>query len=361
MVLYKSFLQVCLIIGLYCLFLPIQSLAQERKNKLLDQEIELFEEFSTLYNILHQYHLQPLSKKDLIKKAINGMTKDIDPYTHLMSREELENLEDESMGKYRGVGISTQSLNHQIVVTQVYENSPAALSGILPGDVITHIDDHDLKGASIEKLHAITKSTKKTTLQITSFHPEAEEQRRTVTLNRNWLQIRSTRKYNPSPGLLIIQLQHFQKNTPDEVSEIMTHFKGQKVILDLRNNPGGLLLAAVETAELFLSEGLIVETRDKNNQLINRYVSRSRKDNKPELLILINRYTASAAEILAGALKDRNRAVLFGEKSFGKGVVQSIYPVSKNLFLKMSTAKYFLPSGMEIQNIGIPPHFIIED
>ena len=359
---FKNFFSVWILCGLLFLHFPPSVFSTVGENAEVDQEIILLEKFSTIYNLLHRYYVKPLTKQKLIEKAIAGMLSGLDPYTRLMSRQEVEELELESLGKFKGIGVSTQKIEEKIVVTQVYAGSPAAGAGIRPGDIITTINNHPLADITVQKLTSLTRSDTNTHIVLTFYHPELKDKKKTVKLYKNWVQIKSVKAYPMPPKLLTIQIGQFQKSTPDELKEVITRYPLPVVILDLRNNPGGLLLAAVESTEIFLTRGLIVETRDKHNKVIKRYISRRGKNGySPHLIVLINRFTASAAEIFAGALKERGKAQLFGERSFGKGVVQSILPVTSDLYLKVTTAKYYTPSGKEIHHIGITPDHLIKD
>ena len=159
-----------------------------------------------------------------------------------------------------------------------------------------------------------------------------------------------------------MRIYQFIKRTPKEIRSHLSGRNLKAIILDLRNNPGGLLLSAVETAEQFISLGAIVETRTRDDKVIEKYVSHRVFDGaRPFLVVLINRYSASAAEILAGALKDRKEGIIVGEKSFGKGVVQSIYPLDNDIFVKLTTARYFTPGGVSFHNKGIQPDIEVKD
>mgnify|MGYP005626502167 FL=1 len=328
----------------------------------LDEEIRALESFSKTYHLIQSQHIQTRTAQQLIRFAIEGMVSRLDPYSAVFDREELEKLESYAVGKYAGIGVSIQKHKGVYLVTQVITGSPAEQAGLKPGDVLVQLGEVALGDQRESDLGRLVSGEIGTPLLVGFYHPEKPEEIIKRSIVRALLKASSVNFFERDPSTAVIQIQKFQKTTPAEVEAVLEKKDYSAVILDLRNNPGGLFLAAVETAELFISGGDIVETRDRENKLIERYVSQKIAQQKPPVLIvLINRYSASSAEIVAGAIKDRDVGLIVGEKSFGKGVVQSIFPLGNDLFIKMTTARYMTPSGVNFHEIGIEPDHFVAD
>ena len=328
----------------------------------LDDEIKNFENFSNVYHLILQDYVEEKSKTELIHSAIEGMVKSLDPYSEILTKEELDDLELSSVGKYAGVGIHVQKKNRLFVVTQVFKSSPAELAGLEPGDVLVKINDIHLAGKSDIELQRMVQGEKGTVLHVSYYKKDDPIKVLVQVMERDWIIANSVDFFKSESDIGILRIYQFIKQTPKEVKSYLSGKKFGALIIDLRNNPGGLLLSAVETAEQFLSIGPIVETRNRNDEVMEKYISnRAVEEDQPFLVVLINRYSASAAEILAGALKDRKVATIVGEKSFGKGVVQSVYPLNNEIFVKLTTARYYTPGGLSFHGKGIQPDIEIAD
>jgi len=297
----------------------------------------------------------------LVQASIRGMISGLDPYCDLFTKEELDKLELSSVGQYVGIGLSVQKKEKQYLVTQVYKNSPADQAGISVGDEIVTIDGVALteeKNGEINKLLQGTPGSK----LVIEFRKHGElEKVKTKTIGRAIIRANSVecRKYNEK--IAILTVHQFLKHTAREISECLGNLDFQLLIMDLRNNPGGLLLSSVEVADLFLDIGDIVQIKDRDGRILERYIARKPLSNPKPLFVLVNNNSASAAEIVAGAIKDRKAGVLVGTNSYGKGVVQSIYPVGDDLYIKITTARYFTPSGSDFNGIGIKPDYYVQD
>lgn len=328
----------------------------------LDQEITNLENFSNVYQLIQDKYIEPKTSSQLIRSAIEGMLKNLDPYSSLLSLQELAKLEMESTGKYIGVGINAQKKGDVFVVTMVFDSSPAAKSGIKPGDVLLQVNGELLRHQSNQDLKHLFSGKIGTSLEIRFYHPGNKEIIIEKKIHKALINVNTVDFVKIDQGIVLLQVHQFLKDTPTEIEGFLQENMDKAIIIDLRDNPGGLLLSAVETAELFVGRGLIVETRDKNNQVIEKYISYRSLTQKPAtLLVLINKHTASAAEILAGAIKDRKQGILLGERSFGKGVIQTIYPLENDLFVKITTAQYITPSGTSFNQVGIEPDYLLED
>lgn len=328
----------------------------------LDEEIQALENFSKTYHLIQSQYVQPRTPQQLIRFAIEGMVSGLDPYSEAFDREELEKIESEAAGKYVGIGTSIQKDKGLFVVTQVIKGSPAEQAGLKPGDVLVRLDGVSLENQREIELSRLVRGEIGTRLSIGFYHPEKQEDIISRSIVRELIHTSSTVFFERDPSTAVIQIQQFQKSTSVEIETVLEKKEYAAVIIDLRNNPGGLFLAAVETAELFISGGDIVETRNRNNKLIEHYVSRKIKKQEPPLVIVMtNRFTASAAEIVAGAIKDREVGLIVGEKSYGKGVVQTIFPLGNDLFVKLTTARYLTPSGVSFHKVGITPDHPVTD
>jgi len=328
----------------------------------LDEEIQRFEEFVDVYHLILKESLHEKNPDALIRSAMSGMMKGLDPYSEILTKDEYEMLEAQVLGKYPGVGINIQKDGKKYVITQIYRNSPAARSGLKMGDIILkiknisldHLSEHEIKRLIIGKVGS--------DLNISFVKPDKPEDIKSLVLKLDWIKTSAIDFFEFKPGIALFEVHQFQKDTPETLRRQLKQKQYKAVILDLRNNPGGLLISAVEVAELFVSAGKIVETRNRKNQVLAGYVSRRQKNNhQPLILVLINRFSASAAEIVAGAIKDRKAGILVGETSFGKGVIQSIFPVGDRLFVKLTTAKYYTPSGISFNRIGVSPEYVVKD
>ncbi len=312
-------------------FFGISSSADESE---MDREIRNLENFSNVYHLIQQRYIERQTPDSLIKSALQGMVKSLDSYSTVLNSKELENLELQSVGKYTGIGISIQERDKLFIVTQVFDNSPAYDAGIIPGDVIVRVNDGVLGDKSIEDLNQLVIGDIGSSIEIGFYHIDQPDHIIRKTVTRALVKVNSVETFEYDQSIGVIRIHQFLKHTPREITEYLAKKSHKTIILDLRNNPGGLLVSAVETAEIFVKMGAIVEIRDRDEKVIEKYISRrSKKEETPFLIVMINEFSASASEILAGAIKDRGEGILVGEKSFGKGVVQSIFPLENDLYV----------------------------
>lgn len=322
----------------------------------LDSEIKHLETFSTAYNLIKAKYIQRKNTQELIASAIEGMAKELDPYSALLTAEDLENIEQQSVGQYIGIGVTISLGNDRYVVTQIFDHSPAQAAGIKRGDEIIRIDDIALSEKTMEEIGRILKGEVGESMYIDYLPADAESGIKSITLKRALVKANSVQCSAHDSQIGILTVHQFHKHTARELEACLTRLSRPAYVLDLRNNPGGLLVSAVEVTELFVDPGPIVQIRNRENDLIEQYIARKSDAGSDLLLVvLINSHSASASEIVAGAIKDRGRGVLVGEKSYGKGVVQSIYPISEDLYLKLTTALYYTPSEVSFDGIGLEP------
>jgi len=306
------------------------------------------------------------SKEELLKAAIEGILLVLDDkYTEYFTAEEYKKIMESYSGTMSGIGIIVTLDNEgRIVVVRTLSDTPACRAGIVEGDIITEVDGMDIKDMALEKVVAMIRGKEGTKVNLKIYRPEDD----------NIIEVTVTRARFDVPNLIsdifeedigYIQYFDFQNKGVQQLDrEIQKLIDGgaKGVILDLRNNPGGVLDDAVEVCDLFLDEGIIVTIRGRmeNKERIDKYFARKGKYTEIPLVILINEFSASASELVAGALRDNNRAILVGERSYGKGVVQVIYELTDGSGIKFTTAKYFLPLGSFIDGVGIEPDILVK-
>lgn len=302
--------------------------------------------------------------KDLIEGALKGMLQSLDPHSQFMDEESFKAMKEDTAGKFGGLGITIGVKDGLLTVIAPMEGTPAFRAGLLSGDKITEIDGDSTEGLALEDAVKKLRGDPGTTVKIKIFRPKTQlmkefELERAVI---NVPSIKDTRVLDG--GIGYVRMLQFGEDTSGDLQEALDELEAQKIralVLDLRSNPGGLLTAAVEVSQKFLDRGdLVVYTRGRDNRMERSYRARARKT-FPEvpMVVLINGYSASASEIVAGALQDNRRAVLVGEKSFGKGSVQSVLPQESGTAIRLTTAKYYTPSERVIHDNGIEPDVVV--
>ena len=317
-----------------------------------------------VYDFISRELKGKVSKKDLEKAGIDGLMDSLDPYSLYMDKEEFEASMRDTEGQYGGVGIVITLVDNQLTVVRVIKNSPASRAGILPDDIITRVDKQEIKGMQIQELASKLRGYPNTQVDVDVFRPSTKVTQLT-TLTREIISIETVQYKYLGDHTGYISISSFSKQTDDQLEEALK--KGEKdgvqaFILDLRDNPGGLLSQSVKVASHFLEEGeLVVYTqgRDRNDTQQYDSVYDDRWNKKP-LAVLINGHSASASEIVSGSLKDSGKALILGERSYGKGSVQTIFRMSDSSGLRLTTSKYYTPSGIDITVNGIVPEIQIE-
>lgn len=360
---YRRFFKIYLVLLGFLILLIFNYAFSKEKNEEIYKYLKLF---SQVLKLIEDNYVTEISPKDLIYGAINGMLNSLDPYSALMKPEEYKELEIETRGTFTGIGIEITIKDDVLTVVAPIEDTPAWKAGIKPGDKILKIDDKLTKGMSLLEAVKLLRGPKGTKVTITILRDEKDIKE--ITLTRDVIPIKSVKIKILEPGYAYVRITSFQEKTPEELAETLknlenqTHLKG--IILDLRYNPGGLLSSAIEVADEFLEEGIIVSIKGKNKGTQMEFKAKpnlpQRKHSYP-IVILINHGTASAAEIVTGALKDNKRALVLGEKSFGKGLVQTVIPLEDDYAVKLTTAYYYTPNGVCIDKIGITPDIEIPE
>jgi len=359
-----KFLKIYLFLNFVLIFFLVFNYGfSKEKNEEIYKYLKLF---SQVLRLIEENYVTEVNPKDLIYGAINGMLSSLDPYSSLMKPDEYKELEIETKGSFTGIGIEITIKDEILTVVAPIEDTPAWKAGIKPGDKILKIDGKSTKGMSLLEAVKLLRGPKGTKVTITILRNEKDIKE--ITLIRDVIPIKSVKTKVLEPGYVYVRITNFQEKTAKELKEALEKLENSQqikgIILDLRYNPGGLLSSAIEVSDEFLDNGVIVSVKGKNKDAKMEFKA---KPNPPQrkhpypIVILINHGTASAAEIVTGALKDNKRALVLGQKSFGKGCVQTVIPLEDNYAVKLTTAYYYTPSGVCIDKIGIVPDIEIPE
>ena len=316
--------------------------------------------FTKVLNYVQQYYVEEVDTKKLIYGAIKGMLRELDPHTNFLPPEIYKDFESETSGEFGGLGIEISVQNGVLTIISPIEDTPAWEAGIQAGDKVIGVDGTSTKGLSLVEASQLMRGKKgsKTTLTIVR---EGEETPKDYAIVRGNVKIKSVKMTDLEDGYVYVRLASFIENSSKDFEKVLvdtekkySEIKG--LVIDLRRNPGGLLDQAVKISDLFIKEGDIVSTigRDPKNKEVISASKKAKYTNFP-IIVLMNEYSASASEILAGALQDNKRALVMGERSFGKGSVQSVVKLGDGSGLKLTIARYYTPSGRSIQAEGITP------
>lgn len=319
--------------------------------------VEAFDRISTAY-------VEEIDDKTLLEYAIKGMLAGLDPHSAYLDQESFSNLQENTTGNYGGLGLEVGMEDGFIIVIAPMDDTPASKAGIESGDLIIRLDDKPVKGMSLSEAIDVMRGLPGSPIDLTILR-EVEPTPLELTLVREVIQISSVRHRFLEDGFGYIRIAQFQNNSSQDVGEAIDKLTEEQklrgLVLDLRNNPGGVLQAAVEVSDLFIDEGLIVYTdgRLPTSDLRFSATPNDRTGGVP-IVVLVNAGTASASEIVAGALQDHKRAIIMGTNTFGKGSVQTILPLNEAKAIKLTTALYYTPNGRSIQAEGIVPDIWVE-
>ena len=336
-----------------------QAAPQATKNEAFYEQLNVFGE--VLERIRTDY-VKDTNEKDLIEAAINGMLTSLDPHSAYHNAEDFKNMQVELRGEFGGLGIEVTMENGLIKVMSPIDDTPASRAGLLSGDLITHIDDKPVVGMSLDD--AVKKMRGPVNTKISLTIRRGEQAPFDVALTRDVIEIQSV-KSEVIDNVGYVRVRRFNENTFTALKAALEKMEKENpgvlgYVLDLRNNPGGPLDQAVSVSDAFLEEGEIVSTRGRDPKETQRFFAKKGDlSNGKPLVVLINEGSASASEIVAGALKEQGRAILIGEKSFGKGSVQSIIAMPGHGAIRLTTALYYTPSGVSIQATGITPDITV--
>ena len=310
-------------------------------------------------------YVEEVSDKKLIEAAINGMLTSLDPHSSYLDTESFAYMSEQTRGKFGGLGIEVTMDNGLVMVVSPIDDTPAAKAGIKSGDYITHIDGQTVIGLTLNE--AVAKMRGKIGTKIKLSVRRANAKPFEVTLKREEIKIHSVKTEIKNDNILYIRISSFAEENDKEiikaVKDAQKKLKNKLagIVIDVRNNPGGLLDQAVAVSDLFLDKGEIVSTRSRNEEDTVKYTAQTGDIAAGlPMVVIINEGSASASEILAGALQDHHRAIVIGEKSFGKGSVQTVIPLGEYGAMRITTARYYTPSGRYIQAKGIEPDILVK-
>ena len=315
--------------------------------------------FAESFKRIRSSYVDDITDQDLLILAIKGMLAELDPHSVYLDKEAIKNFEESTSGNYGGLGIEIIKEQSFIKVISPIDDTPASRAGIESGDLITNLDGISVKGMSISDAVKIMRGEPETNISL-SILKKGTSEVIDLNLTRQLVKVSSVSQRYLEEGFGYLRIAQFQARTAQEVREAIIKLKDSGnlngLIIDLRNNPGGILRASVDVADTFLEEGLIVYTLGRLEESKNRYKARpgDMLSGLP-IVTLVNEGSASASEILAGALQDQERSIVMGTNTFGKGSVQTIIPITETRAVKLTTARYFTPNGRSIQAEGIIP------
>ncbi|MEY2168683.1 MULTISPECIES: S41 family peptidase [unclassified Rhodanobacter] len=336
--------------------------------KATDNQVDLedIRRFSRVYDIVRQAYVEPVGNHALMKDAITGMLAGLDPHSEYLDKEGLAQLDEDTTGQYSGLGIEVLQQDGGLLIVTPIDDTPASRAGIKPGDSIVKIDGTLVDPQNVDDMFKKLRGKPGSKITLTILH-KGSDNPVDMHLTRENIAITSVKVRQLEPGYDYIRITQFQSDTAADLERKLAALIAKDgapkgAVLDLRNNPGGLLTAAVSVSDDFLNSGTIVTTRGR---LADANMSFSAHpgdllDGAP-LVVLVNHGTASAAEIVSGALKDNHRALLIGQRTFGKGVVQTVLPLDADHAVKITTARYYTPNGTSIQAEGIRPDIPLAD
>ena len=324
-----------------------------------EDDYESLKRFSQVLHLIEDNYVEQKDRENLLLGAIEGMLRKLDPHSSYVSLEDLRMMQEDFSGEFGGIGIQIGMRDNQLVVIAPIEDTPAHEAGLEPGDMILEVNSKSTQGMSLTDAVRLIRGPKGEPVELTILSADQNKPRK-VEIIRDTIPVHSVRIQELEAGYVQLRITDFKGNTTDDLrEEIRKYRSGQDlkgIILDLRNNPGGLLDQAVSVSDVFLDQGLIVYTQGRDKEQRKDFkASRRSEDVDTPMIVLINAGSASASEIVAGALQDNNRALILGENTFGKGSVQSIIPLSDGSAIKLTIALYYTPGGRTIQAEGIAP------
>jgi carboxyl-terminal processing protease len=344
---------------LFCFFIFFENVQAKEQDEFY-KKIDLF---GDVLEKIESDYIDEIDKSKIMDSAINGVLQSLDPYSAYMSPEVYKEMQTDTRGEFGGLGIEVGMEAGVVKVISPIENSPAYEAGVKAGDYIIKIDDEQVQGKSLMEAVKLMRGKIGTPIEIT-IRRKGLKKSKVIKIVRDTIKIQSVSSKIIEKNIGYLRLRSFSENTQDQLNKVIKKFEKnksiEKYILDLRNNPGGLLTQAIKITDMFLNDGEIVSTRSRNKSEDRRFFARKGdKIKNKTLLVLINYGSASASEIVAGALQDHKRAILLGEASYGKGSVQSIIPLKNKGAIRLTISKYYLPSGKSISEVGVIPEITV--
>jgi carboxyl-terminal processing protease len=329
-------------------------------------EVEGYEElktFSEAFSLVRKNYVENVKPKDLIYGAIKGMLGSLDPHSAFMTPEQYKEMQVDTKGEFGGIGIQIGVKDAMLTVIAPIEDTPAFKAGIKAGDKIVKINNEFTKDMSLHEAVSKMRGAPSTPVKITILR-EGWKETKDFSIVREIIKIKSVKSRLLEDGIGYVKINQFQEQTSSDLSGALKKLERQDIsslILDLRNNPGGLLNSAVDVSSQFLPPGkLVVFIKDRKGEKVEYRSGKAAINADVPMVVLVNQGSASASEIVAGALKDWNRAVLIGTQTFGKGSVQSVIPLGDGSAVRLTTARYYTPKGISIQTTGITPDIIVK-
>ena len=336
--------------------------------KVISSENELYEKIDVFGEVLEKInkeYVDEINQSDSMDSAINGLLQSLDPYSGYMSPEIFNEMQTETSGEFGGLGIEVTMESGVVKVISPIDDTPASKAGIKAGDYIVKINNTQVQGKSLSEAVDLMRGPVGSAIELT-IRRRGEKKALTFNVTREIIQIKSVKVDLLEKNIGYIRLTSFNENSSGQIKKEINKFEKNKnlkaYILDLRNNPGGLLSQAIKICDFFLDNGEIVSTKSRQQSENRKWFAKKGDLTKGKtILVLINYGSASASEIVAGALKDHKRAILIGENSYGKGSVQSIIPLKNKGAIRLTVAKYYLPSGKSISEVGVSPDIEIDE
>jgi len=353
-------------LGILLGFILNQGVFADRNEK-APLPLEEIRTFTEIFGKIKTDYVEPIPDEKLLENAIHGMISGLDPHSAYLIPEEYKELQEGTSGEFGGLGIEVGMEDGFIKVIAPIDDTPAKRAGIQAGDLIIRLDDTPVKGMKLMEAVQIMRGKPGTKITL-SILREGKLKPLIITITRDVIQVVSIKSRTLEPGFGYVRITQFQVHTGKPLRTALSKLKKDNrnalkgLVLDLRNNPGGVLSAAVEVADTFLKKGIIVYTKGRREDAQLKFNAKPADVlSGAPIVVLVNEGSASASEIVAGALQDHKRALIVGNKTFGKGSVQTILPMENGDVLKLTTARYFTPSGASIQATGISPDIILED
>ena len=342
--------------------IPSLTTAQSGKNDEIYRQLGLF---GDIFQRVRESYVDEVNEKDLIEAAINGMLTSLDPHSSFLNDDNFSDMQVQTKGKFGGLGIEVTMESGVVKVISPIDDTPASKAGIKAGDYIVKINDTQVQGKSLSEAVELMRGPVGSAIELT-IRRRGEKKALTFNVTREIIQIKSVKAELLEKNIGYIRLTSFNENSAGQIKKEINKFEKNKnlksYILDLRNNPGGLLSQAIKISDFFLDNGEIVSTKSRQQSENRKWFAKKGDLTKGKtILVLINYGSASASEIVAGALKDHKRAILIGENSYGKGSVQSIIPLKNKGAIRLTVAKYYLPSGKSISEVGVSPDIEINE
>ena len=353
-------LKIIIFFLLFTLFLNKNSFSTSNEN--IYNKIDLFGE---VLNKINKEYVDEIDQSGIMDAAIDGVLQSLDPYSSYMSPESFQNMQTETSGEFGGLGIEVSMEAGVVKVISPLDDSPAYEAGVKAGDYIVKINDIQVQGKTLSEAVEIMRGPVGSDIEIT-VRRRGVKKALVFNITRKIIKIKSVKSKIIDNNIGYIRLTAFNENSSDQIKKKLNEFNNNEkikgFILDLRNNPGGLLSQAIKISDFFLTSGEIVSTKSRKESENRKWFAKKGDIlNGGTLVVLINNGSASASEIVAGALKDHKRAILVGENSYGKGSVQSIIPLKNKGAIRLTISKYYLPSGKSISEVGVTPDIVIAE